>query len=103
METKLPSLRLRRFLQTQGILFSIGTLICLTLWALRIPTSFLPIMVNSVCIGNVLSFAMEYAGPFYDRFNPPWNWVVYLPLLAAVSVVGILFSAGGLYLMTNSG
>ena len=102
-EKKLPGHRLRRFLQTQGILFSIGTLICLTLWALRVPTSFLPIMVNSVCIGNVLSFLMEYASPLYDRFRAPWNWVVYVPLLAVISVFGILLSAIGLLLITPAG
>ena len=47
-EKKLPGFRWRRFLQTQGILFSIGTLICLTLWALGIRFAFLPIMVSSV-------------------------------------------------------
>ena len=102
-EKKLPGFRWRRFLQTQGILFSIGTLICLTLWALRIPTSFLPIMVNSVCIGNVLSFLMEYASPLYDRFRPPWNWVVYVPLLAMISVFGIMLSGFGVYLIDSTG
>ena len=100
---KLARLRLRRFLQTQGILFSIGALICLTLWALRIPFAFLPIMVNAVSIGNVLGFVMDYACPLYDRFRPPWNWVAYIPLLAAISVFGILLSAGLLYRMSSAG
>ena len=102
-QKKLIGLRLRKFLRTQEILLAIGALICLTLWALRIPTDFLPIMVNSLCIGNVLSFVLEFAGPFYDGFKPPWNWVVYVPLLAAVSVVGILLSAGGLFWMIPAG
>ena len=102
-EKKLPGLRWRRFLQTQGILFSIGALICLTLWALRIPTSYWPIMVNSLCIGNVLSFVMDYASPLYDRFRPPWNWVIYVPLLTAISIFGILLAAGLLYLMSPAG
>jgi len=102
-EKKLPGFRLRRFLQTQGILFSIGTLICLTLWALRVPTSYWPIMVNSLCIGNVLSFVMDYASPLYDRFTPPWNWFAYVPLLAVISVFGILLSGFGVYLVNSTG
>ena len=94
--------RLRKFLRTQEILLAIGALICLTLWALRIPTTFLLIMVNSVCIGNVLSVIMDYACPLYDRFKPPWNWVIYVPLLAVVGVLGILLSAGVLYLMSSA-
>ena len=85
-EKKPPGLRLRRFLQTQGILFSIGALICLTLWALGVRFAFLPIMVSSACIGNVLGFVMDYARPLYDRFRPPWNWVAYIHLYSQRSV-----------------
>ena len=102
-EKNFRGLFLRRFLQTQGILFSLGTLICLMLWALRIPTPFLPIMVNSVCIGNVLSFLLDYACPLYDRFRPPWNWIIYVPLLSVISVFGIMLSSGGLYLFSPTG
>ena len=60
-------------------------------------------MVNSVCIANLLSFVMDYACPLYDRFRQPWNWVAYVPLLAGISVFGILLSAVLLYLMSNAG
>jgi sigma-B regulation protein RsbU (phosphoserine phosphatase) len=89
--------RLRKFLRTQQVLLSIGALICLTLWALRIPTPLVLILVNAVVIGNVLSAVMDYACPLYDHLSPPWNWVVYVPLLAAISVLGILLAAGSLY------
>jgi sigma-B regulation protein RsbU (phosphoserine phosphatase) len=102
-EPKSARQRLSNFLRTQAILISIGTLIWLTLWALRIPFAILPIMVNSVCIGNVLGFLMEHASPLYDHFRPPWNWIIYVPLLALISVVGILLSAVGLYLMSGAG
>jgi sigma-B regulation protein RsbU (phosphoserine phosphatase) len=89
--------RLRRFLRIQQVLLSIGALICLTLWALRIPIPFALVLVNAVVIGNVLSAVMENACPFYDHLSPPWNWVVYVPLLGAVSVLGVLLAAGSLY------
>ena len=100
-EPRFPGPRLSKFLRTQEILLAIGALIYLTLWALRVPTAFLPIMVNSVCIGNVLNVVMDYAGPFYDRFDPPWNWVVYVPLLGATSVLGILLVSASLYYLSS--
>jgi serine phosphatase RsbU (regulator of sigma subunit) len=102
-EKKSWPLTIRGLLRTEAILLSIGVLICLTLWALRIPTTFLPIMVNSICVGTVLYIVMAFAGPWYDRFRPPWNWVVYVPFLAGMSVFGILLSAVGLYLMSSAG
>lgn len=101
MTTSFLSPRVRKFLRTQQILLSIGALICLTLWALRIPTSLILVLVNSVVIGNVLNVIMEYAGPYYDHLNPPWNWVVYVPLLGTVSLLGILLAAASLYYLLN--
>jgi len=96
--------RLRNILRTQQVLLSIGALICLTLWALHIPTPLVLVLVNTVVIGNVLSAVMEYACPLYDSLNPPWNWVVYVPVLAAVSVLGVVLAGGSLfYLMGDSG
>ena len=99
---KPSALTLRGIIRIEALLFAIGALICLILWALSIPTSYLPIMVNSLCIGNVLFILMELAGPWYDQFRPPWNWVIYVPLLGAISLLGILLSAVGLYLMDST-
>jgi len=95
--------RLRKFLRTQQVLLSIGALICLILWALRPPIPFALVLVYTVVMGNVLSAVMEYACPLYDGLNPPWNWVVYVPLLAAVSILGIVLAAGSLYLVGGAG
>ena len=57
----LVSPRLRKFLRDQQFLVFIGALVYLALWALRAQTTFLTIMVMSVCIGNVLNAVMGYA------------------------------------------
>jgi phosphoserine phosphatase RsbU/P len=95
--------RLRRWLRDQQFFVFIGVLVCLMLWALSIPTTYVPILVMSVCIGNVLNTAMRYASRWYEGLNPPWNWVVYLPLLAIISLVGTLMAAGFLYAMSGRG
>lgn len=93
---------LRKFLRDQQLFVSIGVLVCLALWALRIPTTFLPVMVMSVVIGNVMNVVMGSAGALYEGRTPPWNWVVYIPLLAAISLLGTLMAAGFLYGMSRS-
>ena len=85
--------RLRQWLRDQQFSVFIGALVCLALWALRLQTPYLQIMVMSVCIGNVLNTVMRYAGRWYEGLNPPWNWVVYLPLLAGISFLGSVISA----------
>jgi len=96
--------RMRQVLRTQEVLLSLVALIYLTLWALDIPTPFLLVLVNTVVIGNVLTAVMEYMCPLYDGLNPPWNWLVYVTLLVAISVLGIALAAGSLYyLMPSAG
>ncbi|HWS95796.1 MAG TPA: PP2C family protein-serine/threonine phosphatase [Candidatus Methylomirabilis sp.] len=102
-EKKLIGPRLRRFLRIQQVLLTVGVLVCAVLWALRVPTNFMHIIVMSICIGNVLNTVMDYACRWYDRFSPPWNWVVYIPVLAAVSVLGTVLAAGVVYAMSSAG
>jgi len=55
----------------------------------------------SVVIGNVMNFVMGRAGPLYEGRTPPWNWVVYIPLLAAISSLGTVMAAGFLYVISG--
>ena len=103
LKRKWASPLLRQWLRSQELLVLVGVLVYLVLWALRVQTTFLAIMVMSVCIGNVLNTVLEYACRWYDDLTPPWNWVVYLPLLAAVSVIGTLLAAAMLYATTEVG
>src|SRR5271166_4851301 len=40
----------RKFLRDQQLFVFVGVLVCLALWALHIPTSYLSVIVMSVCI-----------------------------------------------------
>lgn len=93
--------RLRQWLREQQVLVLIGVLVCTVLWALRLQIPFVQIMVMSVCIGNVLNTVMKYSARWYEGLNPPWNWVVYVPLLAGISLIGSLIAAGVLYAMNG--
>ncbi len=73
---------------------------CVALWALHVNASFLQTMVMSVCIGNALNTVMRYTGRWYEGLNSPWNWLVYLPLLAGISVIGVALGSAVLFAMT---
>jgi len=94
---------LRKLIVAQPLLISIGVLVSVVLWALRVPTTVVQNVVISLCIGNVLIAIMEYACRWYDNLNPPWNWVVFLPVLGAVSVLGTIMAAGAHYWMSGPG
>jgi len=100
---KLIGPRLRKFLRNQQIFLTVGVLVCAVLWALRVPTTFMPIIVMSICIGNVLNMVMDYACRWYDRCSPPWNWVVYVPVLGIVSALGTMLAAGAVFGMSGAG
>jgi len=93
----------RKFLRDQQLFVFVGVLVCLALWALHIPTSYLSVIVMSVCIGNVLNTMMSYASRWYEALDPPWNWIVYVPLLAVVSMLGTAMAALFLYVMSDNG
>ena len=95
--------RLRQWLRDQLVFFFVGVLVCLVLWALRIPTAYLQVMMMSMIIGNVMNLVMGNAGSLYDGRTAPWNWVVFILLLAAISFLGTLLAAGFLYVVKGSG
>jgi phosphoserine phosphatase RsbU/P len=70
---------------------------------LNIPTAYLLVMLMSMIIGNVMNLVMGNAGPLYEGRTPPWNWVVFIPLLAAISLLGTLLAAGFLYVVRGGG
>ncbi len=89
----------RKFLRAQQLFVFVGVLACLALSALHIPTSYLRVIVMSVCIGNVLNTMMSYASRWYEALDPPWSWIVFLLLLAVVSLLGAAIAALFLFVM----
>ncbi len=90
-------------MRDQLVFVFVGVLVCLVLWALQIPTAYLQVMMMSLIIGNVMNLVMGNAGRWYEGRTPPWNWVIFIPLLAAISFLGTLLAAGFLYVVRGSG
>ncbi len=86
--TRLP--RLRQLLEVEQRVVFVGVLISALFWVL-IPGA--PIAFMGVCvltIGNLMYVLQTLAGRLYDHRPFPWNWLMYLPTLTAVSFAGAL-------------
>lgn len=51
-----------------------------------------PILIYSLVIGNLTWPAMNVLAPFSDRFRSPYNWIVFIPILFVVALVGSMLA-----------
>jgi phosphoserine phosphatase RsbU/P len=91
--------QLRQLLQAEQRIVFIGVLIC-ALFAVVRPDA--PLTFMGVCvlvIGNLM-FALQFFGSriYYGR-TFPWNWVLYLPVLAAGAGISAFAAVGLLHWM----
>lgn len=78
---------LRRFWQRQQLFVFIGVVLYSFFAALRLGLPFVVIMVLVLTLGNLTFPLMEACTPLYNRRAFPWNWVIFLPITAAVGVL----------------
>jgi len=89
-KTLLP--RLRGFLLKQQLLVFIGVVIYAFFVALKMEAPFVVMMVVVLSVGNVLGPVMGFCIPICNRRRFPWNWVTFIPILAAASLLSALAS-----------
>ena len=85
--------RLREFLKQQQTFVFIGVVVYTFLSVMKTGAPFFLIMAMILCIGNMVGPVMAACQPLYDRRPFPWNWVLHLPMLLAVSLVNTAASA----------
>lgn len=78
---------LRNFLKLQQMFVSFGVIIYAFFALLRIEAPFAIIMTAILCVANVVGPLLGACKPIYDRRPPPWNWVLFLPIIVACGVV----------------
>ena len=86
--------RLRQLLEVEQRVIFVGVLIS-ALFAVTIPGA--PILFMGVCIltiGNLMYFLQTLAARVYNNRPFPWNWMLYLPTLVAVSFAGAFIAIG---------
>lgn len=94
--------QLREFLKQQQLLVFIGVIVYAMLAAMKAGASFALIMVIILCVGNVVGPLMGACQPLYSRRPFPWNWVVYVPVLVAGSLLNAVVAIGLLLLIQPS-
>ncbi len=82
--------RLRQLLEVEQRVVFVGVLIAALFWVL-IPGA--PILFMGVCtltLGNLMYFLQTLMARLYSDRPFPWNWAMYLPILAATSFAAAL-------------
>jgi sigma-B regulation protein RsbU (phosphoserine phosphatase) len=85
--------RLREFLKQQQLFVFMGAVIYTFLSVMKTGAPFVLIMAMILCMGNAVGPLVAACQPLYDRRPSPWNWVLYMPVLLAVSLVNTAASA----------
>lgn len=86
--------RFRQFLQLEQRVVFIGVLIS-ALFAVVRPGA--PILFMAVCIltvGNLMYIVQVIPRRLYENRPFPWNWVIYIPILAIASLLGAFAAVG---------
>lgn len=82
-----------RFVRQQIIYIAIAAVLGAIFWAIGLPINPFTVLVYTLCIGNLLSPATNWADPFYSKRSFPFNWLVFLPTLLALTVPVYLISS----------
>jgi phosphoserine phosphatase RsbU/P len=76
-----------RFFRQQQLYVFVGVLLFAVISALRLSTHLWTVLVYSLCIGNVAVPIVRRFERYYARRTFPFNWLVYLPVLALAGLV----------------
>ena len=82
----------RRFIQQQIIYLGLSAAIVAIFWARGERIPFTPVVVYTLCTGNLLSFAIERVQFLYSGKRVPYNWVIFLAVLMVLTVPVYLIS-----------
>jgi phosphoserine phosphatase RsbU/P len=88
---------IRGFLQQQQLYVFVGVALFAVISALRLSTHLWTVLVFSLCIGNLTVPIMSRFERYYSRLAFPFNWLVYLPLLALVGLGSAIVATAVVY------
>lgn len=69
------------FLRSQALYLAISAVAGAVFWANGQRINPFTVIVYSVCIGNLVTFATKYLHPLYSERPLPYNWLLFLPIL----------------------
>jgi hypothetical protein len=83
MNVKMSSVR--RFFRQQIVYVSLSAILFAIFWAIGEPINPFTVLLYTLCIGNLLSFALDQVGFLYSERPFPFNWLIFLPTLLVLT------------------
>ena len=101
MNLKFPSAL--RFFRVQGTYLAISAVLVAIFWAMGEQVNPVPVIVYTLCTGNLLSFAIARVEFLFSRRPLPINWIIFLAVLAVLTIPVYLISTTVVWLIIRPG
>ena len=88
-----------RFFRQQIIYLALSATLVVIFWAIGERIPFGPVVVYTLCTGNLLSVAMERVQFLFSGRPFPYNWVIFLVVLMVLTVPVYLISTAAVWLI----
>ncbi len=98
---RFPSLA--RFVREQILYIALSAICGAIFWAIGEQINIFTVLLFTLCIGNLLSPAMEWTGFLYSKRRFPFNWLIFLPTLLIVTIPVYLISSTIVWLVAPPG
>ena len=98
MNVKMSSVR--RFFRQQIVYVSLSAILFAIFWAIGEPINPFTVLLYTLCIGNLLSFALDQVGFLYSERPFPFNWLIFLPTLLVLTAPVYLISTTIVWLVS---
>ncbi len=87
------------FIRRQIVYLGLSAALVAIFWAIGERIPFTPVVVYTLCTGNLLSVAMERVGFLFAGKPFPYNWVIFLVVLTVLSMPVYLISTVAVWLV----
>jgi len=75
-----------RFLRQQGMFVALSAIVVAIFWANGQRINPVTIMVYTLSVGNMMSFAIKRLQFLYAKRPFPYNWIIFLPVLLLIAI-----------------
>ena len=89
------------FLRQQIVYVALSAVLVGVFWATGVPTNPVLVLVYTLCIGNLISFSIGRLEFVYSKRPFPYNWLIFLLILLALTVPIYLVSTTVVWLIAR--
>ncbi len=101
MRLAFPSLA--RLVRQQIVYIVVSAVLGAIFWAIGLPINPFTVLLYTLCIGNLLSFGIDRVEFLFSNRPFPFNWLIFLPILLALTVPVYLISSAIVWLISPPG